>query len=133
MKGIAKNSQEYVDAIGLKRWFGLDLEFDQDVKSPEEALVEVESKVRNAIAKSNGQGILDSSIPPGPPTELPVINQAEERLSLIENASTIEELMKYKDKLTSQYLADAFSTKLLKFKVAIQNKIIDDTNKYGNA
>ena len=67
MKGIAKNSQEYVDAMGLKRWLGLDLEFDQDVKSPEEALVEVELKVRNAIAKSNGQEMLNSSIPPGPP------------------------------------------------------------------
>lgn len=71
MKGIAKNSQEYVDAMGLKRWLGLDLEFDQDVKSPEEALVEVELKVRNAIAKSNGQVILDSSIAPGPS---PIIN-----------------------------------------------------------
>jgi hypothetical protein len=112
MKGIAKNSQEYVDAMGLKRWFGLDLEFDQDVKSPEEALVEVESKVRNAIAKSNGQVILDNSIPPGPPTELPVINKAEERLGiLIENAATKEELMAYKDNLTTPYLADLFSSK----------------------
>ncbi len=67
MKGIAKNSQEYVDAMGLKRWLGLDLEFDQTLKSPEDALVEVELKVRNAIAKSNGQEMLNSSIPPGPP------------------------------------------------------------------
>lgn len=112
MKGIAKNSQEYVDAIGLKRWLGLDLEFDQDVKSPEEALAEVELKVRNAIAKSNGQGILDNSIPPGPPTELPVINKAEERLGiLIENATTQKELMAYKDNLTTPYLADLFSSK----------------------
>jgi hypothetical protein len=54
MKGIAKYSQECIDATGLKRWVGLELEFDQNNKSPEEALDDVEEKVSKAIAKRNG-------------------------------------------------------------------------------
>ncbi len=50
--------------------------------------------------------------PYGPSQEVPVINKAEERLGiLIENAATKEELMAYKDNLTTPYLADLFSSK----------------------
>lgn len=59
------------------------------------------------------KNMLPNGLPPGPPTEMPVINKADERLGiLIENASTIKELLSYKNDLATPYLADLFSSKM---------------------
>ena len=79
MKGIAKYSQECVDSTGLKRWVGLELEFEQNDKSPEEALAEVELKVSKAISLSSSKGIIDNLNlgwgPPVIPNRAPAIIQ----------------------------------------------------------
>lgn len=67
MKGIAKHSMEYVDPIGLKRWYGLELEFDQTSKHPLDAMAEVESLVKQAVIKSGGQPTIDTGLPTVPP------------------------------------------------------------------
>jgi hypothetical protein len=63
MKGIAKHSMEYVDAFGLKRWVGLELEFDQSQTHPLNALANVEKLVQHAIPKHNNQILGDYSHP----------------------------------------------------------------------
>lgn len=109
MKGIAKHSMEYVDPIGLRKWYGLELEFDQTSKHPLDALAEVESLVKQAVIKSGGQPIIDTGLPPSPPRELPVINKAQEKLEIaIENAATVADLIQYKDRLSTPYLTDVY-------------------------
>lgn len=109
---------------------GFEATIDGSVESEKEALSklkhiaeECHKALNPGLYQSSSQVILDNSTRLGPPTEIPIINKAEERLGiLIENAETREDLMKYKDNLTSQYLADAFSTKLFKFKLKEQEK-----------
>lgn len=109
--GTVRVSEEFIKPDGTKKWFSHERQYDMDTEDPLEVFAKADA-IMTAFAKSNSQGILDNSIPPGPPTELPVINKAEERLGiLIENATTPAELMAYKDNLTTPYLADLFSSK----------------------
>ncbi len=110
----AKLSIEYVAQLGNK-WVTLGATLD-DTDDPIKSLNRLKETIE---CWAKGEAVMA----PAPSTELPVINKAEERLAiLIENAETKEELMKYKDNLTSQYLADAFSSKLFKFKLKEQEK-----------
>lgn len=116
-QGIVKFSKEFVTETGLKEWMGL--EWDVDTPFDEVKAMEVFTKVKNFVCnyKSSNQGLFDNSYAPGPSTELPVINKAEERLGiLIENASTKDELMNYKNDLSTPYLSNLFSAKLQNFK-----------------
>ena len=108
----AKLSIEYVAQFGNK-WVTLGATLD-DTDVPGICLDRLKQEIDNWAKKETPTQL-------APPTEMPVINKAEERLAiLIENAATREELMKYKDNLTSQHLADAFSKKLLMLKLKDQ-------------
>ncbi len=114
-QGTVKYSEEFANPIGLKKWYGIELPFDVDTENP----VDVFNRAKVIVSLAAGVNPLlnENSIAPAPPTELPVINKAEERLGiLIENASTKEELMNYKNDLTSPYLTNLFSSKLANFK-----------------
>jgi hypothetical protein len=112
-----KYTAHYENGIVVAQWISIEMALDgANGESALDALDRSQELVQKWYA-SKQITTIGNSIPPGPPTELPVINKAEERLAiLIENASTKEELMKYKDNLTSQYLANVFSSKLLNFK-----------------
>jgi hypothetical protein len=92
----------------LQEKIGLEIEIDGTCETPELALDQAK-KIVEQWHKANNQ--ITPQLP-GPPTEIPVINKAEERLGiLIENASTIAELKQYKDKLSTPHLADIFWSK----------------------
>lgn len=94
-----------------KKWIGLEAEID-DGESADTALTRLKGIIEG-WAKFSSPAFPDNSIPPGPSAELPVINKAEERLGiLIENATTKEELMNYKNDANTPYLAELFSSKL---------------------
>lgn len=118
-----KYTAHYENGIVVAQWISVEMALDgANGESALDALDRSQELVQKWYA-SKQITPMGNPIPPGPPTELPVINKAEERLGiLIENAQTLEELMKYKDNLTSQALADVFSTKLLKFKLKAQEK-----------
>jgi hypothetical protein len=99
----AKLSIEYVAQFGNK-WVTLGATLD-DTDDPIKSLDRLKETIENWAKK-------EPATQQAPPIEIPVINKAEERLGiLIENASTKEELMAYKDNLTTPYLADLFSSK----------------------
>jgi hypothetical protein len=97
---------------------GFEATIDGSAESEKEALSklkliaeECHKALNPQLFQSNGQ-LIDNPTRLGPPIEIPVINKAEERLGiLIENAASKEELMTYKDNLTTPYLADLFSSK----------------------
>lgn len=116
-QGIVKFSKEFITPTGLKEW--LSLEWDVNEPFDEAKAMETFMKVKEFVcnSQSGGQGMINNSYAPGPPTELPVINKAEERLGiLIENATTKEELMNYKNELSTPYLSNLFSSKLQNLK-----------------
>ena len=99
----AKLSIEYVAQFGNK-WVTLGATLD-DTDIPEKCLDRLKETIENWAKK-------EPATQQAPPTEMPVINKAEERIGiLIENATTKEELMAYKDSVTSPFLADLFSSK----------------------
>lgn len=114
-QGIVKFSKEFISESGLKEWIGCEYQFDMDTEHPQDVYEQAkndvmlfrEREVKRAIENSM------SAYSPAPPTGLPIINKAEERLGiLIENASTKEELMGYKNDCSTVYLADLWATKL---------------------
>lgn len=112
--GTVRVSEEFIKPDGTKKWYAHEKQYNQDTEDPQDVFATAESEM-NAYVKNSNQ--VTPQYLPAPPTEIPVINKAEERLGiLIENAATRDELMKYKDNLTSQYLANTFSAKLLNFK-----------------
>jgi hypothetical protein len=107
--GTVRVSEEFIKPDGTKKWYAHEKQYNQDTEDPQDVFAKAEAEM-NAYAKKSIQ--VTPQCPPAPPTEIPVINKAEERLGiLIENASTKEELMTYKDSLTTPYLADLFSSK----------------------
>lgn len=109
-QGSVKFSKEFITPIGLKEWVGIEYPVDFEKDDIQEAFNYAKREVMKSQASTLGVPI--SSLP-GPPNEIPVINKAEERLGiLIENAFSMEELLKYKNDLSSPYLADLYSTKL---------------------
>jgi hypothetical protein len=112
--GTVRVSEEFIKPDGTKKWYAHEKQYNQDTEDPQDVFAKAEAEM-NSYAQKSIQ--VTPQYPPAPPIEIPVINKAEERLAiLIENAESKEELMKYKDSLTSQYLANAFSAKLLNFK-----------------
>jgi hypothetical protein len=69
-QGIVKFSKEFVTPIGTKEWVGVEMEYDMSTECPRDVLTNAKTIVEQWHI-SNSQGILASSIPPGPP---PVIN-----------------------------------------------------------
>jgi len=111
-QGTVRVSEEFVKPDGTKKWYAHEKQYNQDTEDPMDVFAKAEAEM-NAYIKKNSQVAINGTIPPGPPTELPVINKAEERLGiLIENSTTKEELMNYKNDVTTPYLSDLFSTKL---------------------
>ncbi len=109
--GTVRISEEFIKPDGTKKWYAHEKQYNQDTEDPMDAFAKAEAEM-NAYVKKSSQVILDNSTRLGPPTEIPVINKAEERLGiLIENAETRAVLMQYKDNLTTAYLADLFWTK----------------------
>lgn len=116
-QGIVKFSKEFVTPIGTKEWVGIEMEYDMSTECPKDVLTNAKTIVEQWHKESSASypNLLnpDLQYAPGPSTELPVINKAEERLGiLIENASTKEELMGYKNDCSTVYLADLWATKL---------------------
>ncbi len=110
--GTVRVSEEFIKPDGTKKWYAHEKQYNQDTEEPSDVFAKAESEM-NAYVKKSSQVILDNSTRLDPPTEIPVINKAEERLAiLIENAKTMEELMAYKGSLSTPYLADLFSIKL---------------------
>ena len=106
---------------------GFEAEID-DTESPEQTLTTLK-EIAEQWHKENNKGLYIEVNqeyahlvqPPRPSTELPVINKAEERLGiLIENAASKEELMSYKNEITTPYLSNMFSNKLAQLRM--QNK-----------
>jgi len=112
-QGIVKFSKEFVDPnTGLKEWYGYEGPVDEIIESEEiqKAFKYAKDQVMSAKGFNPAPAQIGSSI------ELPVIDKAEERLGiLIENATTREELIKYKDEAKTPYLAALLATKLSKF------------------
>lgn len=107
-QGTVKFSKEFVTPIGLKEWVGIELEYDMNTECPREVLTNAKTIIEQWHNSNNSTASQFA-----PPTEIPVINKAEERLGiLIENATTIKELLNYKNDLTTPYLADLFSSKM---------------------
>lgn len=107
-----KYTAHYENGIVVAQWVSVEMALDTaNGESPLEAL-DLSQELVQQWYKSKNLPFGTNSIPPSPPTEIPVINKAEERLGiLIENAATKEELMTYKDSITTPYLADLFSSK----------------------
>jgi hypothetical protein len=108
-----KYTAHYENGVVVAQWISVEMALDTaNGESPIEALDRSQEVVQQWY-KSKNLPFNNGSMPPGPPTELPVINKAEERLGiLIENAATKEELMNYKNDVTTPYLSDLFATKL---------------------
>src|SRR6478736_7830582 len=108
-----KYTAHYENGVLVAQWISVEMALDTaNGESPIEALDRSQELVQQWYNSKNIP-FNNSSMPPGPPAELPVINKAEERLGiLIENAATKEELMNYKNDVTTPYLSDLFSTKL---------------------
>ena len=108
-----KYTAHYENGVVVAQWISVEMALDtSNGESPLDALDKSEELVQQWYNSKNIP-FNNSSMPPGPPAELPVINKAEERLGiLIENAATKEELMNYKNDVTTTYLSDLFSTKL---------------------
>lgn len=115
-QGIVKFSKEFVDPYtGLKEWYSYEGPVGELLEG-EDVQIAFKHARDQVIAAKAGHPIPGHVNPPAPSTELPVINKAEERLGiLIENATTREELMKYKDEAKTPYLADLISVRLSKF------------------
>lgn len=115
---ITKVTYQKAFVIGpyLQEKIGIEIDIDSgNGETPEHALdkakqiVEQWNKANNSVIPEGSQA--------APPAELPVINKAEERLGiLIDNASSVEELMKYKNELTTPYLANLWSARLQNLK-----------------
>jgi hypothetical protein len=107
--GTVKYSAEFRTIDGFSRWAGIELQYDMGAETFADVYARAVNELTHAITP---KGVAPISNSPAPPTEIPVINKAEERLGiLIENAATKEELMTYKDSITTPYLADLFSSK----------------------
>jgi hypothetical protein len=93
------------------QWIGLEGSIGEN-EDEKMALTQLRNTI-NAWAYPSATGTLPMPPPYGPSQEMPVINKAEERIGIdIENAKSKDELMGFKDKLTTPYLADLFSSKL---------------------
>jgi hypothetical protein len=119
-QGVAKISEEFITETGLKRWIGLELPFDTNLKHPQDALDEVyaqviewQSKHQYGNLSNNSSSSIPYPQPNGNPNHVPVIDKAQERLEiLIDNATSMDELLQYKNDLTTPHLAHAFTKKL---------------------
>ncbi len=112
-QGIVKFSKEFVTPIGLKEWASVEYEFDMQTEDPLDVFARAKKDVCTFQAQEALKGI-DLGWGPNnaPPTEIPVINKEHERLEmLIDNSKSIEELMGYKNNLSSPFLANCFWTK----------------------
>lgn len=112
-QGTVKFSKEFITPIGLKEWASCEMEYDMSSENPKDVLTAAKNVVNEWYVSNN------PAMPQmAPSTELPVINKAEERLAiLIENAQTKEELMAYKNQITTPALSNLFSMKLQNFKI----------------
>ena len=110
-----KYTAHYENGVVVAQWISIETSLDSSMgESPLDALDKSQELVQQWYASKN---LPFQSIPLGPPHELPVINKAEERLGiLIENATTKEELMNYKNDLSTPYLSNLFSAKFQNFK-----------------
>lgn len=91
-----KFTAQYENGVIRAIWATVEVSLDSGLaESPHDAF-DLSKKITDEwYAK---QGTIQPEYAPGPSTELPVINKAEERLlDLIEEALTIEELLKYKN------------------------------------
>src|SRR6478609_11456156 len=104
-QGTVRVAEEFIKPDGTKKWYTHEKQYNQDTEDPVDVFAKAEAEM-NAYIKKSSQAAINGTIPPGPSTELPVINKAEERLGiLIENAATIDELLNYKNDLSSTYLS----------------------------
>lgn len=108
-----KYTAQYDEFGNIKaQWIGMEAVID-DTESPERQLDKIKEMTdswykKNTTITPNGYPNLLN------PEELPVINTAEERIGIeIENTTTKDELLKYKDSLSTPYLAGLYSTKLI--------------------
>lgn len=106
-----KYTAHYENGVVVAQWLSIDMIIDEaNGESPLAAFDRSQAIIEQWYRSKN---LSFPGMPPGPPTEIPIINKAEERLGiLIENACSVGDLMKYKNDCTTPYLADLFSTKL---------------------
>ena len=111
-----KYTAHYENGVVVAQWVSVEMALDgANGESPLDALDRSKELVEQWYKSKNLPFASPSQI--GPSTELPVINKAEERLGiLIENAATKDELMNYKNDLSTPYLSNLFSSKLQNFK-----------------
>lgn len=107
-----KYTAHYENGVVVAQWISVEMALDgANGESPLDALDRSQALVEQWYKSKNLPFTSPSQI--GPPTELPVINKAEERLGIqIENAKTKEELMSYKNDCSTVYLADLWANKL---------------------
>jgi len=78
-QGTVKYSEEFVTPIGLKKWFGVELQYDMDTEDP--PFDKAKSIVAKAAMTSIGNNHLsfDSSIAPGPSPVISVERTSEDQ------------------------------------------------------
>jgi len=110
------------NGIVVAQWVSIEMSVDEANGENPLAALDRSMELEQQWFKSKNIG-MPNGLPPGPPTEMPVINKAEERIGiLIENATTKEELMKHKNELTTPYLSDLFGSKLEQLAIQSRNK-----------
>jgi len=74
-QGTVKYSEEFVTAIGLKKWYGIELQYDMDTEDPPF------DKAKKIIAQAagNNQIAIEASMPPGPPSVINIERTSEDR------------------------------------------------------
>lgn len=113
-----KYTAHYENGMVVAQWISVEMSLDESAgESPMDALDRSKDIVDKWYKSKNIEPAIYN------PHELPVINTAEERIGIeIENATTKEELMKHKDSLSTPYLADLYSTKLIQLQIQSRNK-----------
>lgn len=78
-KGTVKYSKEFITPTGLKEWVTLD--WPVDVPFDEKKAMETFVKVKEFVCNYNpsSQGLLDNSLPPGPPSIINVERTSEDQ------------------------------------------------------
>lgn len=114
-----KYTAHYENGMVVAQWISVEMALDgANGESPLDALDRSKELVEQWYKSKNIEPAAYLST-----HELPVINTAEERIGIeIENATTKADLMKYKDSLSTPYLADLYSTKLAQLHSQSKNK-----------
>ncbi len=102
----------------LQEKIGVEIEIDPSFETVDHALLNAKRTIEEWHIANNPQVHSNGIVSEPVTSELPVINTAEERVGIeIENASSMQELMKFQQQITSPYLADLFATKLSRLKL----------------